>query len=31
LPANVQAIIAAGGLESWCREEIERLRTKPFN
>jgi homoaconitate hydratase len=31
LPANVQAIIAAGGLENWCRGEIERLRTTPFN
>jgi len=24
LPANVQAIIAAGGLESWCRAEIAK-------
>lgn len=26
LPANVQAIIAAGGLESWCRAEISKQR-----
>lgn len=26
LPANVQAIIAAGGLESWCRAEIAKSR-----
>ncbi|KAI1356396.1 Aconitase/3-isopropylmalate dehydratase [Xylaria sp. FL0043] len=24
LPANAQAIIAAGGLESWCRAEIKK-------
>lgn len=29
LPANVQAIIAAGGLEGWCKAEIEKLGTIP--
>ena len=27
MPANVQAIIAAGGLESWCRAEIAKSGT----
>jgi homoaconitate hydratase len=27
LPANVQTIIAAGGLESWCRAEIAKSGT----
>src|SRR6266536_4832365 len=29
LPANVQAIIAAGGLEAWCQEEIGKSGTAP--
>lgn len=29
LPANVQAIIAAGGLEGWCRAEIEKQSAVP--
>ncbi|KAJ5728248.1 hypothetical protein N7493_004578 [Penicillium malachiteum] len=31
LPANVQAIIAAGGLESWCKEEVAKLAAEPRN
>ncbi|KAJ5948691.1 Aconitase/3-isopropylmalate dehydratase large subunit alpha/beta/alpha subdomain 1/3 [Penicillium verhagenii] len=28
LPANVQAIIAAGGLEAWVKEEVKKAATK---